>query len=302
MSNRIQFVRQTAAALMAFGLIVGLLPGRATAQDLSTVETRAEWVIAQRQGESIGYNAKFGAAIALARLELNPNDAEVIDRITHYYDRVPAGSNGRQFSYPGVAWVLGKYWDKFTPAERDHLKTKLKGFSDLLGHGTENHAIMKGAAAYLFAQYWPNETGWLRGTMTSAQLGETARKQVMATMRSLYEKGYAENLSHTYLPVHLYPYYVLYDCAADPEMKAAADAALHFHVANMAANHFEGVTIPPTQRDYPETTWNTYTAEPGSCHAGHLIHWLYWADAQNWTPAEIDRGDGNYVVYAALSS
>ena len=113
---------------------------------------------------------------------------------------------------------------------------------------------MKGAAAYLFAQYWPDETGWLRGTMTSEQLGETARKQMMATMRSLYDKGYAENLSHNYLPVHLYPYYVLYDCATDPEMKAAADAALHFHVANMAANHFEGVTIPPTQRDYPETT------------------------------------------------
>ena len=35
-------------------------------------------------------------------------------------------------------------------------------------------------------------------------------------------------------------------------MKSAADAALHFHVANMAANHFEGVTIPPANRDYPE--------------------------------------------------
>jgi len=302
MSNRRQFVRQATAVLLAFGLIASQLPGLAAAQDLSTVEARTAWVIEQRRGESIGYNAKFGAAAALARLALNPDDAEVIDRITHYYDRVPAGSNGQQFSYPGVAWVLGKYWDKFTPAERDHLKARLKGFSDLLGHGTENHAIMKGAAAYLFAQYWPDETGWLRGTMTSAELGETARKQMMATMRSLYDKGYAENLSHNYLPVHLYPYYVLYDCATDPEMKAAADAALHFHIANMAANHFEGVTIPPTQRDYPETTWNTYTFEPGSRHAGHLIHWLYWADAQNWTPAEIDRGDGNYVVYAALSS
>jgi hypothetical protein len=82
----------------------------------------------------------------------------------------------------------------------------------------------------------------------------------------------------------------------------AADAALHFHVANMAANHFEGVTIPPTNRDYPSTTWNTYTYEPGKPHASHLIHWLYWADAQNWTPAEIDRSDGNFVVYAAVSS
>ena len=151
MPNQNQFVRRTAAVLMAFGLIVGLLPGLAAAQDLSTVESRAAWGIEQRRGESINTNAKFGAAAALARLSLNANDTEVIDRITHFYDRVPAGKNGEQFTYPGVAWVLGNYWDKFTPAGRDHLKARLKDFSGLLGHGTENHAIMKGAAAYLFA-------------------------------------------------------------------------------------------------------------------------------------------------------
>jgi hypothetical protein len=302
MSNQRQLVRQTAAVLLALGIIVSLLPGFATAQDMSTVEARAAWGIEQRRGESIGYNAKFGGAAALARLALNPDDAQVIDRITHFYDNVPAGNNGQQFSYPGVAWVLGKHWDKFTPAQRDHLKAKLKGFSDLLGHGTENHAIMKGVAAYLFAQYWPDETGWVRGTKTSAEIMETVRGRLLSVMKSLYDKSYEENLSHNYAPVHLFPYFALYDCTTDPEVKAAANAALHFHVANLAANHFEGVTIPPANRDYPNTTWNTYTLEPGSRHASHLIHWFYWADAQNWTPAEIDRGDGNFVVYAALSS
>jgi hypothetical protein len=224
----------------------------------------------------------------------------VIDRITHYYDRVPAGSNGQQFSYPGVAWVLGKYWDKFTPAQRDHLKAKLKGFSDLLGHGTENHAIMKGAAAYLFAQYWPDETGWLRGTMTSTEMGATARAQMLGTMRSLYSYGYAENLSNNYTPVHLFPYYALYDCATDPEMKNAADAALHFHLANVAANHFEGVGITPANRDYSSATLNAHSMSiPTSMH---WIRWFYWPDAQNFTPLAKDGGDGNYVGYAAVSS
>ena len=295
-------VRRLVAFLLAFGLVAVPPPGLAAAADLSTLEKRAAWVIEQRRGERVDPNAKFGAAAALARLALNPDDAEVIDRITHFYDKVPAGKNGEQFSYPGVAWVLGKYWDKFTPEQRNHLKDRLMSFNDLLGHGTENHAIMKCVAAYLFAQYWPNETGWLRGKISSAELGETARTNLLAVMRSLYDKSYEENLSHNYVPVHLFAYYALYDCATDPGMKAAANAALHFHVANMAANHFEGVTIPPANRDYPTTTWNTYTYEPGSCHAGHLIHWFYWADAQNWTPAEIDRWDGNYVVYAALST
>ena len=40
MSNLRQFVRQTAAVLMACGLIASLLPGFAAAQDLSTREAR----------------------------------------------------------------------------------------------------------------------------------------------------------------------------------------------------------------------------------------------------------------------
>lgn len=39
MRNRRQFVRQTAAVLLAFGLILGLLPGKAAAQDQLARET-----------------------------------------------------------------------------------------------------------------------------------------------------------------------------------------------------------------------------------------------------------------------
>jgi hypothetical protein len=301
MTNQGKSVRQTAAVLLACGLILGLLPRFAAAQGLSTREKRAAWLTEQFRGAPIGSNAKFGAAAALARLALNPDDAEVIDRITHFYDKVPAGRNGEQFTYAGVAWVLGKYWDKFTPAQRDHLKARLKGFNDLLGHGTENHAIMKGVAAYLFAQYWPDETGWMRGTKTSAEVMETARGRLLAVIGSLYDKSYEENLSNNYMPVHLFPYYALYDCATDPEIKAAADAALHFHLANAAANHFEGIVIPPANRDYPTGTWNTYTTGAAG-PSMPWIHWFYWADATNWKPTTKTGGDGNYVVCAALSS
>ena len=303
MTNRFQFPRQTAAFLLASGLIVGLLLGHAAAQDLSTQEARAAWLTEQFRGAPIGSNAKFGAVAALARLALNPDDAEVISSITHFYDKVPEGKNGQQFSYPGVAWVLGKYWDKFTPAQRDHLKARLKGFSDLLGHGTENHALMKGVAAYLFAQYWPDENGWMLGTHTSAQLMEEARKNLLAVMRSLYDYGYVENLSTTYAAVHLFPYYALYDCATDPEVKTAADAAIHFHVTNIAANHFKGVVIPPYNR---QNTWQVNTHTPGTVGPTlQWIYWLYWAEVQNRVPVGQDfvrLGENQYVVYAALSN
>ena len=246
-----------------------LLPGFAAAQDLSTREARTAWLTEQFRGAPIGSNAKFGAAAALARLALNPDDAVAISSIAKIYDNVPSGSNAQQFTYSGVAWVLGKYWDKFTPAQRDHLKARLKDFSDLLGHGTENHAMMKCVAAYLFAQYWPDETGWLRGTHTSAQLMETARTNLLSVINSLYDRGYEENLSTTYTAVHLFPYHALYSCATNPEVKSAADAALHFHVTNMAANHLEGVVIPPYNRQNSRQT-NTHT--PGT--VGTTLQWI----------------------------
>jgi len=296
-------VKHITLPLLTALLLVSLtFPGFAAAQDLSTMEERAAWLIEQYRGESIKPNAKHGPAVALARLALDPDDAYVIDRITHYYDNLPAGSNGEQFTYYGVAWVLGKYWDKFTPAQRDHLKARLKGFGDLLGHGTENHAIMKGAGAYLFAQYWPDESGWVRGEKTSAEVMETARNQMLAVMRSLYDKGYAEDLSPTYAPVHLAPYYALYDCATDPEMKAAADAAIHFHLTNMAANHFEGVTIPPVNRDKPSRIENTNTSKESKNLNTSWIHWLYWADALKWMASSKLGGNDDRITYSAVTS
>lgn len=303
LSRRSFLARSTVAAAGA-ALAGNLSIARAAGPDLSSREARAAWLTGRFRGAPIGSNAKFGAAAALARLALNPEDPEVIESITHFYDNVPEGSNGQQFSYPGVAWVLGKYWDKFTPAQRDQLKAKLKGFNDILGHGTENHAMMKCAAAYLYAQYWPDDTGWMRGTHTSAEVMETARERLLSVIESLYDRGYEENLSTTYAAVHLFPYYALFDCATDPEVKSAANAALHFHVTNIAANHFEGIVIPPYNRQNAWQT-NTHTAGSGYVPTLQWIYWFYWAEAQNRIPVGEDfvqTAENRYVVYAAVSN
>jgi len=302
LSNQGQFVHRTAAVFLAFFLVASLLTGLATAQDWSTQETRSAWLIEQYHGQNIQPNGKNHPAIALARLKLNPDDAAAISSIANFFDKLPEGANGNQFNYSGVAWVLGKYWDKFAPEQRDHLKVRLKGFSDLLGHGTENHAIMKCVAAYLYVQYWPDETGWVRGTKTSAEVMETARGRLLSIVKGLYDCGYAENLSNNYVPVHIWPFLALYDCATDPEMKSVADAALHFHLANAAANQFKGVGITPANRDYSSATLNVHSlAMPGG-PSMHWIRWFYWPDAQNFTPIKKDDGDGMVMGYYAVSS
>ena len=56
MPNQGQFAHRKAALSVASGLIGGL-SGVAAAPDLSDQSARAEWVIEQRRGESIGPNA-----------------------------------------------------------------------------------------------------------------------------------------------------------------------------------------------------------------------------------------------------
>lgn len=325
MPRRRQFFSQAATALISCGLIRlkasawtqsvaqqfrnhpapfakpnGASP---SAENDDLLEQRAKWLINQFNGRGLG-GPKFAASVALARLALNPDDDEVIAQISRLYDSLQKGQNGELFSYPGVAWVMTKYREKFTSEQISGLKQKIKGFTDLLGHGTENHALMRNAGAYLWAQFWPNEGGWLdyQGqSLSSHELKERAKGYLLSTMESLYDKGCSENLSSVYTPVHLYPYFALYECARDPEIRAAANAALHFHISNIAANHFEGVTIPPANRDYPEVTWNTDgTGVPISNL--NLVHWLYWEDAQNWAPSRAEGEGFLFLVNAAVSN
>jgi len=285
-------------------LAVVLLPGIAKAQMQPDIQGRATWLAEQfRNAPTEGPNARLGVMVAAARLKVNPDDAEIISYITHYYDNVPAGQPGYWPSLSGVAWVVGKYWDKFTPAQRDHLKNRLKGLSNIASHGTENHALVQTVAGYLFAQYWPDEQGWLNGQLTSKQLADRTRNNLMAVMRSLYDKGYKENLSTTYAAIHLYPYHLLFDCATDPLVKSAADAAIHFHVANLAANHYEGMVIPPFNRENAPQR-NTYS--PGLPWVPTLQwnYWLYWGDVQNRGPVGRDfitNSENRFVVFAAVS-
>ncbi len=117
---------------LSFMLAVILLPGIAKAQMQPDIQGRATWLAEQfRNTPTEGPNARLGVMVAAARLKVNPDDAEIISYITHYYDNVPAGQPGYWPSLSGVAWVVGKYWDKFTPAQREHLKNKLKGLSNI---------------------------------------------------------------------------------------------------------------------------------------------------------------------------
>jgi hypothetical protein len=304
MSNQNLFVRQTITVLIACGLIVGLLPGLAVAQDLSSVEARAAWLIGQYQGESINPNAKFGTAAALARLELDPNDTEVIDRITHFYDRVPAGSNGEQFSYPGVAWVLGKHWDKFYPGRARPPEGQAQGLQRSPGarHREPRHHEVRRRLSLRPVLARRDRMGAGCEHQRGGH-GDGPREIAVGHEESLRQgvrrESFAQLRGGSSVP--LLRDLRLRRGSRDQKPRPTRHSTSTSPI--IAANHFEGVTIPPANRNYPSSILNTHASgttpgKPNTC----WIHWLYWADAMNWNPASKAGADGNYVGYAALSS
>jgi hypothetical protein len=122
-----------------------------------------------------------------------------------------------------------------------------------------------------------------RRRLASAELADFTKSGLLSTLRSYYSKGYHETLSTYCLTLHFYALHSLYSSTTDPELKAAADAALTFHVADMAANFFQGATIAPYNRPAPSPISDAQ--RNGSINDYiKALYWLYWAEFMN-TPS-----------------
>jgi hypothetical protein len=254
---------------------------------MSAIETRAAWMIGTYRNVVLAPSPpngptaqKFGWADVLARLALNPADPAPVARFMALLTSTQYRFN-ESFMPAGAGWILCKHWDRFTPEQRATLVAKLKTISGLLSHGTENHFLIKYVGASLFAQLWPSETGWYdaitKRRMSSAEFGAVVKQRLLVTLSSYFDKAYNEHLSPNYLPVHLYPLHALYNCSTDPELKAAADAVLTYHAADMAANFFHGNTIAPFNRPGP---YRNIDPQRNTILNTHLkaLYWLYWAE------------------------
>jgi hypothetical protein len=299
---------------------VGVIPGPDPDPEPPTTtefDTRANWMIGTYENVTIGGSSpngadgqKFGWADILARLRLNPNNRQPIQR---FLDLMQNGSFNGAFMTAGAAWIMCKYWDKFTEAERNNIiLPRFRSVNNILSHGTENHFLVRYVGTHLWAQLWPDETSWyniIEGRRnTSQELRTFTKSRLLTVLRSLYDKGLDEYLSPNYLPVHFYPLHTLYTCVTDPELKAAANAVLTYHMSEMAANYFEGSTIAsynreaPQQRSLPQSNKNLNT---------HIkaLYWLYWAETMNVSstppvtfPSAGSTGSGGEAKHFAVTS
>ncbi|TVS10071.1 MAG: hypothetical protein EA424_25950, partial [Planctomycetaceae bacterium] len=296
MLNHIQFVRQTTAVLMACGLVASLLPGFAAAQDGSTpspgnfaipefqpepeLEARRQFVIEQVAALRLpGPNQERyrGTAILSAKLQVNPNDAAALQRASEFWgtpenplpgDRWYPPGKAALFTQPGIAGIFAKYWDHFTPAQRENMRQMAKQAQvRTLGHGTDNHALKENIPAYIFAELWPDDDGW-KGDRTSAEVRQTVKARLLQIVNGYLDRNHGEFISENYFHTNLYPWHVLYDVVQDPELKYAAYVALCYHYTAFAANNFRGLAIGP----FPRGQLQNATGRSGSS----ALTW-FWA-------------------------
>ena len=279
--------------------------------------TRANWMIGTYNNVTIGGSTpngreakKFGWADVLARLKLNPNDRRPIQR---FLDLTRTGQFNGAFMPAGSAWIMCKHWDKFTEEERKEIiLPRFKSVRNVLSHGTANHFLIRYVGAHLWAQMWPDEIGWYniiqRRQNTSSELRAFTKSRLLTVLKSLYDKSLDEYLSPNYIPVHFYPLHTLYTCVTDPELKAAANAALTYHMSEMAANYFEGSTIASYNREAPQQRSLPQSNKDLNTHI-KALYWLYWAETMNVSssppitfPSAGSAGSGGEAKHFAVTS
>ncbi len=256
------------------------------AQDFSTYANRCRYVNDVLAGPAV--SGSWGT-YTLAKLEHNPDDAKALDEAVRNVTRLD------NQSVPIGAIALGLHWDHFSSAQRDTMKNAMKSWREVNGHGTENHALMQNASAYLFSQWFPGESGWTLNSgdsATSEELNSINKKNLTKVASSLYDKGYCENLSTTYLMLHVYPWMMVHQFSDDEEFRNVANAAIHFHVANLAANNFHGQVISPYNRsNVQQQNRPVHSDSEGKRYVFPqvpFLSWLYWAQATHYNdPAEL---------------
>ena len=258
-----------------FILICLLFPLALAAQDFSTYQNRKIWIFEQTKDIELLESGKHGMPKAVIRLHHDPHDPAALDYLTHVLDN----RHQNMFDFPGMALALCRYKDSFTPAQLLKIQHSLERLAKpdknagegFLGHGTENHATIMWASAYLFGQIFP-DAKWANG-MTSKQLMAETKEWMRRAFKGYYDHGYTEYLSTTYELAMNHPIQILLEYAKDPEMKAIAEAYMLYKWSVISLNLFEGVTIAPfgrmnTQQDHnPEEVY--VTAAPYS-------NWLLW--------------------------
>ncbi len=299
---KLNLISITLSGLLTLSLALSAAgqPANPQAPDGLDFEKRSAWMLELFRGKKIRGHQKTGIPDAFARLAVTDgNDAEALEYLSKY----PVKSD-EYFDYPWLARALHMYGDKFSDEQMARLKQNLTNVRDWLGHGTENHAAMRVASAYLVAQYFPDHTWRVGGReLTSVQMMAEAKQKLIARGKGFYRIGNNEQLSPSYALLNAYPLLGLYDFAEDPEVRDLADALVTYHVATVAVNNFDGHLMPPHNRRSQQMRFSPQDLRAWRfTPIHHTMAWLLWGQNRVYANDLTSAGEPPFAVFFATTT
>jgi hypothetical protein len=301
MPTHSQFIRQAASVVLAFFLILGLLPGCTSQPDADDgFEARRQWLFERlRPKGDYTYSARSIEAGSMASLYLSDGqDEAALEHIVAVLDDMWEKDNygHDRHAGPTIVWALYKYGHRFSPDQIERIKRAVtsKTFRRVTAHGTDNHAMDFVSMGYLLAQYFPGET-WntTQGLMTSQELMELNRSRIISRGKGFFRFGHQEQLSTTYELLCVKSSINLWEFARDPVVRDAGEALALYHVGLHALNNFDGHTMPPFNR---RNQLQMRFEQPGrSLNHSNTAAWLFWGQNEI-VPPDIDEDEAEQFM------
>ena len=233
-------------------------------------------LIVSRAGGSLTPPSRNLLHNLVGRLHRNPNDSEALQALSTWFDTWP---DGDMFNYWPTAYAANKWWPQLSTAQRNNIRDNMSTITDWGEWGTSNHCLMRWVGCVLYAQLWPNDAVFAQGWTGNQWIAEV-KPRLMAASKNLYFGASNEHMSPTYLSFHIGPWVALYDQTNDPELKAAADAALRYHITALASSHLYGQHLGPYTRENtsPKSLYETAGGSTQVPVGSQQMCWLFWGD------------------------
>lgn len=280
-----------ARLILTAALAVAALP--LSAQE--TFEERADRILDNLTSVEVpapGGSGKIPYGRAVAALAKGEGDLSAAKTFL-----VETGYGGGDFMFNALQKARGLYVaeDILSASELESIKQQAMSVDfDWNNNGTENHRKMTWSSGYLFAQMFPDGQWKFKGqTVDSATLMQGLKERLAEVIHNEYRAGYSEFLSPNYEIYSVAALINLYDYAADPEVRALAEAGLVHRFSLMALGSFEEVVLPP---------WSRYAGVQNATATGaniQLLTWLFWGHGN--LPSSHDFDPTNPIYFFSIS-
>ena len=176
-----------------------------------------------------------------------------------------------------VAWILKRYRDRIPEEFAAQLEKTVLGFrywfdepgNDAMWFFSENHALAFHTDELLAGELYPDRV-FSNSGLTGKEHVEKAGKRIAEWFEKLFEYGYNEWYSASYIAVDMRSYITLYELTENEEIRRMAQKAMDYTYELYAGNSFDGVLGTSNGRTYSKDLLANHTM---SCDSDI---WLAW--------------------------